>query len=858
MSGTSAIASRLRAWAPSVVLAAGVLAIWAVFSWPLAAHVTDGIASSSHNRETGAVRRMIPGDHLQLLYTYWLAGDMIAGRTPWFHNLYEFNTGDDGECFRVHAQYAPFSWIFAATSAVAGRAAGMNLAGLVSLWLTAWLTMRLARRYAEGDALAVLAGWLAILLPFRWIMLLGGSPMGHAITWVPLLLLGVDIVVRDLRAAGGFLAGLGLLFASWGDSHVLFFGVFACAGWVVVAIVARGGWPWRERRAWMALLRAAGAALVSLVPALVMLAFTVVRLRGTTAGVPRDLSEIALFSPHLSGLFRWGAGGVDSHLYLGWIPSAIATLGLAGWIAGRPRSPEAWRRLAVFLLLLAATAAVIVLATGPHGPHGGVVWRAARKLVPPYQAIRQPAKVLCLLPTLAAVGLVAGLSAWTGLRRRPAAGAAAGALLALAVAAEMKAQIHATICTLDHGQGAYQAVAALARADGVDPRVLVLPLWPGDSAYGSVYLHYASLYRVRMASGYSPAVRPSYIEGFFERFKDFNHGGIPDASLDALLGRGIRAILFHEDLFPEKVSPFPAGRTLEALRRHPRLRVLAQDGRVWAFGILAPGAARADAGAVEAYADPWPPARRSEIERAAPRVTAVDDSSCSRGSYGALEREGDGFVLPRVPPHAEPGAAWWMRVRGDGELSIAWSPGDGEDGPRAVVRVDSGSAWTWLRVPPPDEVRDRDRVTLSASWASGRVGADVALFAAAGPLSMKPGESRSFPAATFFRAGHTAPGGAVVFDPERDPADRVFYGPFRPLAPGRYRAALEFDTPAAAGEAPGSFAVEGVDATPAPVAAGRAAEVEFVQVADTPFVASFTFSRTAPVTVQRLVLLRLE
>ncbi len=858
MSGPSVTPSRLRAWAPSVVLAAGVMAIWVVFSWPLAAHVTDGIASSSHNREAGAVRRMIPGDHLQLLYTYWLAGDMIAGRTPWFHNLYEFNTGDDGEGFRVHAQYAPFSWVFAAVSAVAGRAAGMNLTGLVSLWLTAWLTMRLARRYAADDASAVLAGWLAILLPYRWIMLLGGSPMGHAITWVPLLLLGVDLVVRDLRPAGGFLAGLGLLFASWGDSHVLFFGVFACAGWTVVAIVARGGWPWRDRQAWMALLRAAGAALAGLVPALVMLAFTVTRLRGTTAGVTRDLAEIALFSPHLSGLFRWGASGIGSHLYLGWALCALAVLGLAGWMAGRPRSPEAWRRLAVFLLLLAAAAAVIVLATGPHGPHGGVAWRMARKVIPPYQAIRQPAKVLCLLPTLAAVGLAAGLSSWTGLGRRPAFGVAGCALLALAVAAEMKAQIHATICTLDRGQGAYQAVADRARADGVEPRVLVLPLWPGDAAYCSVYQHHASLYRVRMANGYSPAVRPSYIEGFFERFKDFNHGEIPDASLDALLGMSIRAILFHEDLFPEKVSPFPAGRTLEALRRHPRLRFLAQDGRVWAFEILTAVSARADAGAVEAYAGPWPPSRRSEIERSAPRVTAVDEPACSQGAYGALAREGDSFLLPRVPPHGEPEAAWWLRARGDGELSIAWSPGAGEDGPRSALRVDSGAAWAWLRVPPPDAVRDRDRVTLSAAWASGRVEGDVALFAAAGPLTLKAGESRSFPAATFFRAGHTAPGGAVVFDPERDPADRVFYGPHRPLAPGRYRAALEFDSPAAAGAALGSFAVEGTDAPPAPVSAGRPAEVEFVQVADTPFIASFTFSRAAPVTVQRLVLLRIE
>lgn len=853
--------SRLRAWAPSAILAAGVIAIWVAFSWPLPLHLADGIASSAHNTEAGSVRRMIPGDHLQLLYAYWLAGDMLAGRTPWFHNLYEFNTGDDAARFRVHAQYAPFSWVYAAFSAAAGRAAAMNLTGLVSLWLTAWLTMRLARRYAADDALAVLAGWLAILVPFRWVMLLGGSPTGYAMAWVPLLFLGVDILVRDLRPAGGFVAGLGLLFASWSDSHVLFFGGLACIGWGLVALVGRGGWPWRERSAWMALAKAAGAAALAAIPALVMLVFTLRHLYGSAVHGERAPAEVALYTPVLADFFRWAAGGIHGHAYIGWSLPALAALAVLGWLVAKRRDAADRRRILVFLLLLAGAAGVLLLSVGSHGPQDGLLWRAARKLLPPYRAIRQPAKILCLLPTLLSVGLAAGLSVWTASLGRRSVRAAACLLLALGVAWEMKAQIRATVCTLDTEQGAYRAAAEHARAAGLDPRALALPLWPGDSAYSSVYQHHASLYRIRMANGYSPAVRRDYMDGFFTTFRALNHGRVDDAALDALASAGIQSILFHEDLFPEKVSPFPAGRTLEALRRHPRLKPLAQDGRVWAFAILPREAASTDrARFPEPYAGVWPPARRVEGERGGARVWQVSDRACSGGAFGLLAQKGDRLVAPAVPPDADPESAWWVRARGEGSLAASWSSKDGDAAPGAPLSVASGDAWTWIRVAPPVAEPGDAPVSLALECTGGAVGIDVMLFQSAGVLALPPGGRQSFPASTLFRAGRTEPGGAVAFSRDRDPAARILYGPWRPLAPGRYRAELEVRPSAApAGHVAGDFAVEGSGAPAAPVTAGGApAAVEFVQEADLPFVVAFTFNRAVDLTVERVTLLRLE
>ena len=67
------------------------LSVATLFTWPLPTLVTDGIASSGRNVEQPPARAMIAGDHLQLLYQFWLFGDMLRGHTPFWHNVYEFN-----------------------------------------------------------------------------------------------------------------------------------------------------------------------------------------------------------------------------------------------------------------------------------------------------------------------------------------------------------------------------------------------------------------------------------------------------------------------------------------------------------------------------------------------------------------------------------------------------------------------------------------------------------------------------------------------------------------------------------------------------------------------------------------------
>ena len=56
--------------------------VWMIFSWPLPRFFASGVPASSCNVERGGVRRMMAGDHLQMIYNYWLVSDYVYGKHP--------------------------------------------------------------------------------------------------------------------------------------------------------------------------------------------------------------------------------------------------------------------------------------------------------------------------------------------------------------------------------------------------------------------------------------------------------------------------------------------------------------------------------------------------------------------------------------------------------------------------------------------------------------------------------------------------------------------------------------------------------------------------------------------------------
>lgn len=793
---------------------------------------------------------MYQGDHLQIVYNFWLPADMLAGQTPWFHNLYEFNTGDDSER-KVYGSYnAPFSLVFALGYYLAGRAAGWNLVGLCSIFLSLLFLRSLLEQYVRPKGLALLAALIAVGLPYQWHALLGGSPTGYSMTWVALLVWGIDRAVRNTSWAGGLAIATALAAAFWNDSHVIFFGLLLAPIWGLLTLVHEPTTPWRNLRYWLRLV-AIG------IPSILMLLLIVIMGRAKEGVIEagglaegRNWHEVALFSAKAEGLWAWRSFGHEASIYLGWLFPLLLVLGLLAALTHRHRSPSTTPRYTLAtVMLLGATILIICLGLGPFGPMGGRLFAMAREHLGPYAFIRQPAKIFCILPpfmgTLSALSLLA-LSNLPGRLRSP--GRYLCLLLPLLILGDYALQIRPSICLLDTEQGAYAAVAQDAHDRKQDPRALIIPLWPGDSSWASIYEHYVSLYRIRMINGYRPIIPQTYKDNIFERFGYANLGRLTDEDLDDLQARGIEYILLHENAFPEKVSAFPVAFTLQRLLRHPRLELLAQDGPVWAFRILS---RKRDTTSITA--PQWNlffPNQLVEMEASkGPGAHYGEDKDASANRFLRLQEPATMTTPTTWRTWNAPQAAFLLRVRGHGRLSFRLANAQDEalDVPAQTLEI-LNPDWTWLRFPLPDGL-DIQQLKPVFNWKSGQIDLDLLLLYAGPNIFLKTGASTFWEAPLFFHAGYTdLTRQRVQLSTRTEPAEGVFYGPKLPLGAGVFELELVFEAEAPVGTTLGSFAADchGQKTDGVPVKVGTRCLLQVDQRhRDLPLNAIFTYNRTA-------------
>lgn len=830
-------------------------AAFAVYSWPLVRHVTEGIPSSNANTEIGNVRAMIPGDHLQFLYHQWLAMDTFLGRTPWFHNPYEFNTGNDADRRAVSTYYLPFSLFYTVGAILGGRAFGWNLSILVAFWLAYLFAWRLARRYQPDEFIAGLLALFAVTLPYPWISVLGGSPTGFSMMWIPILLYGLDRWVADKSAVGAALAGAAIFFSGWSDTHVFFFSVVIAPPWCLVVYLARRGWIWPRRADGLDWIRSAWPLLI-FCAGIGLMALNVKAGLGTTnvAG-GRSAREVALYSQPLSSLMRLNPQGDHRKMYVGvyglLLLGAAFVAGVVRLVRDR-RDQRAWALVA----LVTGMTGIFFLATGMKNPLGPRFWMRFVKLVPPYALLRQPDKIFCLVPSLLSV--IGALALPAAFRwRKPAARFGVAALL-LPLVWDYSRRFNATICLLDREQGAYRAVAEDATARGVEARALVLPLWPGDSHYTANYQHYVSLYRIRMINGYRPSVRQDYREQIFDRLQSMNLGFAAADQLDDLLARGVRYLLLHEDVFPEKVSSFPVGATLANLLRHPRLEHLAHDGAVWSFRIHEQPVVPSEPDALRAVPVLFP-VRYWDWERGGhPESAAQPDDTAIGRRFLRLDATG-ARTATTSNLQATSGwtLEWHVRARGAG-AAVFQARVQGQVVP---TRLDISSAdWAWYRLPSPP-VAGPSLTSLSAAWVEGALDLDAALLTATGWPAWAPGDTLTIPATAFFRAGHTVPTlDGVRLRPQYDPGGEIFYSRNLYLEPGGYDIVLDFETSAPLGTSLGRwrarFHREDLSDVAVPVRAGTPAVVHYLQPDSRFFRLGFDYNRQADMIIRNVRITR--
>lgn len=842
-------------------LICAVLFLW--ITWPLGQYFDAGKVSS-HRPEIGPPRQVIAGDHLQLMYHFELLEGFLTGETPWFHNLYEFNTGDDTATRFVDFYYLPFSLIYALFSMSGHSAAGWNAASFLSVLFGAWGMWRLTGCFRPPRMIQVAATLVGAALPYRWLTLLHGSPTGFAMMYVPWILYGLHRSIVGSRISGGWVAGVGLLLAGWGDIHTFFFSALMVPPWCMFCFLLQETPRLRPAEIGKLAKALSGFLLMGLVVVL-QVGFIRGQLSGGTMDKGRSVEEVALFSPPAEALLDPDPDHPWNRIYLTFSALAILAFGTV-WLTRRflsaPRGAKPVKSLLAFLALLLVAAGMTALSLGPSislewGPG---FWNALCTLIPPYEMIRQPAKIFSGLTTLLGLVLVIPFAEQRFISRWPTVIAG---FLSLAFLVEVSGRIDPTISLLDGGNDAYAAILDTADNHEEVPRALAIVLWPGDSHWSSLYQYYAVRHRLRLVNGYRPNVPEGYQEDIFLPFSPLNQGWADDALLDRLLGKGIRYLLLHEDAFPEQVSPFDVGQTLSRLLAHPRIRLLEQDHAVWSFEVLEqkdPTASVSTGWSGQASSSMlWPlaydgPKPDSGLDPVVPQP----DTTALRGHFARLTPDGSPLTIAPYPTFYRDGLSLYVRLRGQGNLEVQF---DYSDADTVIEDEFDTREWTWHRFPFPAFTGFQDQIITQIRCVEGALELDAALMTQGEPFSgLKEGDTHFLPAPSLFHAGHTdLETSSVILTPSHVPYDEVVYGPRLPLPPGRYRATLLLKTEATEAHL-GEFRLRDPqrDATdPVPVTGREPAELEFTVTQSLPVVFAFRYFRSAPLSLQGIRITRL-
>jgi len=597
-SGAGGSFARRREAGPGISLAGlAALVLAAVLcSWPLARWMDRGVPIGIAHLRTCEVARLEPGDALQLLYRMWLFKNAVHGEIEFWSDPYQF--GWPGHPPRFDHQEFPLSAPFALLSDLFGDCMGYNLLLWASFAVLGGGFYLLARLYGAAPWAAWVGGLLLAVAPFRLEQTLGGHANGFLAGAVPIFLWGVERFLDDARPGPRWLAlctaGVCLLVLTALEPHLLLYLATFCglyAPFQAVRFLIRNG---ADRRRIVARLGTPVKLFLGLLPWLVIAAIYVwlrqQRLEASVMGGGRDPRERLLYSPSLRDLFVRNPLG-EHLVYLGPLTSLVAALGLGVWLLMSWRHIAELREQRRFFLtswgplvigLFGVFAALAAL--GPNGPLHPLLDR-----IPFYRYSRVPGRITLFSSLAIALGMALGLTLlgaaacrkdkWRLAARIGAAAAILGAV------SEYRPPGHTIISLLPAGNSAFREAASATRDRG--GTLLCLPIWPGDSVFSSVYMHFVSQHPVRVLNGYSPAVRRDYVTNVFEKLAPLNRGYLDGDLADQLEQLAVSWCTLHVESFtaPRWVSRYPWHFTWSALRTHPMLHERGAEDTVFAFQL---------------------------------------------------------------------------------------------------------------------------------------------------------------------------------------------------------------------------------------------------------------------------------
>jgi len=299
-------------------------------------------------------------------------------------------------------------------------------------------------------------------------------------------------------------------------------------------------------------------------------------LGGTIAERGRRLAEVRYFSPHWGDLLRRTNYQGESMLYLGMVALALVLLcgGVFVWHRRREGKGDGqaafWLGSFLFFTFLSLGLSV------PQVP----LYAFFYKVIPYFKYPRVPGRIIFI-----AYAAMAFCVAW-GLDRLPLKrdgwkwGLAL--LAAVGIVVDYLPPRPLGLCLLERGATVYDGM----EKEGMPPRTLLeLPVWPGDSAWSTLYQYYVTRYRYPMVNGYSPVVAKDYVDEVFYGLYPMDVGE-PSEKARAMLRRlRVKYVTFHANAYPYKICPFPSWMTLKRLRTLPFLKEIRTSDDKFLFRV---------------------------------------------------------------------------------------------------------------------------------------------------------------------------------------------------------------------------------------------------------------------------------
>lgn len=195
-------------------LAAGV-----IFTWPLVPNFFSSIPYTLKPIPGFERVPLMPGDHLQTYYWFWLFPDNLWGGSSLFTNPYEFN-GPTGPMSTVYANF-PLSLLYILFLPF-GPIGAYNSLVLLSFLFSGLAMFLLARTWTKDSWASLLSGLIFAVVPYRVSHIAGGQLFGYVIFLLPLCLYFVELTLEKKRFIYGGAAGLCIILTSFMEHHTTF------------------------------------------------------------------------------------------------------------------------------------------------------------------------------------------------------------------------------------------------------------------------------------------------------------------------------------------------------------------------------------------------------------------------------------------------------------------------------------------------------------------------------------------------------------------------------------------------------------------------------------------------------------